>query len=510
MKFTPELPLIDFRQPPHVDYRAIKERFFLAWPAWSYRVVVPDEEVLGLDILERAVLRLHLAATPGDRIAELLNIDRDLVTYIERQLVITGLLEPAGVTEQGRKVLRGELERLSQTGHFQTGLVFQDPFTLEVWPFFAESAPAAPVAEGSPVEYNRGHGSRGLYYFRSTIVTPAAPSPQQLYRAYRLHRHSRKNERQEEESSLHEQRQQNSLGRARLADPTPHPVYLATEIYVPEGEETWYVTSPYPAQRIPVFSPELKRLIETHLSSDYELKHRLERMMRSSVIPRSLDEQNVRFAEMARKNLEKPLSFIEKEYPELLQAVEECEILAVELRQFDMVPLTKNKDMYRRMRVLIEASIDALFNRFPPDDTASLFGKDKLANQAVIDAAVSRMGAAPFSERLQKVYSTPGVIRTWLDKRKSGSDNINVGSGLLALLVTADRRLYHPLKEKLKTSPDLMNELDSLYEEFNPGMHHSRTQFSIEEVERNIRRLYTAVFQIIGLGADTLTEDNKL
>lgn len=496
VQFTPDISVLDYGVLPHVAYREIRDRFYLAWPTWSYRVVVPTGETSELDILERAVLRLRFAKVTVQRMAALLNVDEKLLAHVERELERSQLLHPHGLTKDGEAVLRGDLDRLTRAGRFQTGLIFQDPFSLEVWPYFAERTVNANVSFDPKPQVSRGNGRpRPLYYVEGQPPTPSAPSAQQIYRAYERTRKRQRNVSDQDDSAATRIAEQ-ALSRARLVDPRPVPMYLLAEVYVPAEEDAWYVTSPYEGRVR--FSPELKGAIERRSENDPQLARLLQRLTDSTVLPRSLDEQHAQFTAIAQQNLAPLLHALDHAYPSLRQALEECEAAAVEIRNFDYVPHLKLKSINVVMRNLLEATLEALSQRYPiPPSDELLSGVDAVADQNALTSALRTLGAAPLSARLSGVKLK--ALREWVDGVHAGRAWNDIRRHLLAHVLFAARRQQHPLRTGLRAEATILNEFDGLYELFNPAAHYNEERFTPEQVEERIQRLYRSIMLILNV-----------
>lgn len=500
MPFTPDVPVLDYGASPH---RRIQKSYYLAWPVWAYRVVVPDFETSELDILERAVMRLCAAGVRRVRMSKLLNLAEELLQYIEQKLETAGLIENQTVTEEGWAVLRGDLERLTHAGRFQTGLIFQDPFSLEVWPYFADETPHAKVSFTPRPKVRRGPGQpRPLHFIQGEAPTPSVPTAQQIYRAYQRTKKSRNDPLEEENSS--QRLSARNLSRARLVDPHPTPMYLLVELYVPEEEDVWYVTMPYESQA--PFSPELKRALEARAERDEPLSHLIHRLVSSTVLPRSLDEQRARFRLSAQQNLGSLLDALDQAYPALRQVFEDCETGIVELENYDLVPNQKLDMINVVMRKVLEATLDALSDRYPlPPADELLNGTDPIADKNVLSNALATLGAASLSSRLSKLQKKE--FKNWVKDKNQDKATQNIRAHLLAHVLFAARRSDHPFRSALQEETNILNEFDGLYEKFNVSAHHNHEQFTPKQINERARKLYQSVDLLLNLKSENIRRE---
>ncbi|MBE9396814.1 hypothetical protein IOQ59_06000 [Pontibacterium sp. N1Y112] len=134
--------------------RAPRGTSFL-WPVWVWEVLAPDASRNHLNLFQRTILGLIQAGkSNADEIAGWMGIEKEMVLYITvSQLQPNGWLDSKGqLTDEGCRLLENDLEaRRSLT----TAYVFQDVFSLKLWPRVAHSLPyidPEPAAtEGYPV-----------------------------------------------------------------------------------------------------------------------------------------------------------------------------------------------------------------------------------------------------------------------------------------------------------------------------------------------------------------------
>lgn len=220
-------PVLDMG--PHGRSRYVTgTQHWLLWPAFVYRVVAPRVRARTLNVFQRGVLSAITAgiSTPA-RVAELLCLEVELVEQVVADLRASGLLDRTGrmPTSDGRAALeRDSLE----VGETVSGLVFQDPWTGELWARFVEAAEYAEIEASDGTLYRRLlRGTRGTPRpVRTFTVIPRAmdvivrpPTAREViaasngqHRAERLREQSRRNGNRE--------RRQDQGGERQWVEPT--------------------------------------------------------------------------------------------------------------------------------------------------------------------------------------------------------------------------------------------------------------------------------------------------
>jgi hypothetical protein len=109
---------------------------WLLWPATAARVVIPVRQTRTLDLFERVVLELCVAAPwDTDRVddaASALHLDRQLILYVLSQLQAQRLLD-----EKFHPTPRGEAaaaELLVREQELRVAMIYQTPWSGRVWP----------------------------------------------------------------------------------------------------------------------------------------------------------------------------------------------------------------------------------------------------------------------------------------------------------------------------------------------------------------------------------------
>lgn len=104
------------------------------WPVMVHRVLYPEVKQPGMNLFQKAVLRLIRAKThDAEDIAQLTGLHTDLIKLIQAQLLSRGWIndQATELTDTGIKAINEEDD---QTEQLASGYLFQDAVTGELWP----------------------------------------------------------------------------------------------------------------------------------------------------------------------------------------------------------------------------------------------------------------------------------------------------------------------------------------------------------------------------------------
>ena len=121
------------------ETRPVQKAKLLLWPVWVYKILFPKKTQRELNLYQLTILRLIQAnVVDKDEIAHLTAIHPDLVLLIMNQLVNSGYVQNDHkmVTPEGEKILDNIEE---EEENLQSGYIFQDAITYEIWPRFASN-----------------------------------------------------------------------------------------------------------------------------------------------------------------------------------------------------------------------------------------------------------------------------------------------------------------------------------------------------------------------------------
>lgn len=253
--FTRESPVLNFGPRHHARWR---DRRFLLWPAWAYRVVAPRIQQRRLNVLQRAVMGLCRAGlVRPDTLAEHLSIHPDLAAFIVKELGDLGHLDTNGLpTSEGIRTLDADS---IDTHEMVAGYVFQDPWRQDLWPRFVERLDYCELdydENGFPVLLTGTTGKpRRFPAFavlpRANVGAPSTPSSKAIVEAVTRHRKGlRFNDADDTDeepigefdaTGVH-------IRRVSFVEEMPRSVFLTTYAYVPESDSgaiDWYVCDPF-------------------------------------------------------------------------------------------------------------------------------------------------------------------------------------------------------------------------------------------------------------------------
>ena len=247
---------------------------WLLWPAWAYRVVVPQPAPERFNLFQRAVLSLCRAGiVRADEISDRLDLGPELTTYVLNQLEGMGLLDRRReLTKRAKKLLDEELDDQVEA---VAGYVFVDPFAGELWPRFYRGI--LPYSEGE-IGGRFAKIERGTVGFPKPPIDarvvwsdpknpPRPPSRRDIVRACSRSIRAEaiyKRSMDEDDSELDESLLKRHLNQVVLLDNVPEPMFLTTFVFVPQDvsrASLWQVCDPFGLGTSPLLRTRIEKLI---------------------------------------------------------------------------------------------------------------------------------------------------------------------------------------------------------------------------------------------------------
>lgn len=243
--------VLDFGPTLHRKGLRWLKKSYLLWPVRIWRVVTPEISSRKLNILQRAILRFHIAGfIRYEETGKLLGIEPQLVAYVSRELKQIGFVNDQDqVTDSGEKYL----DENQLIGDMRVGWIFQDSFTGRILPRFVTKLNIANVESddnGRPwvLSGSKGSPRRDQAFFLSHGDAPIIqPTPHDIMDASR--RHSRHERRAKRTENTLDPISTDVIGNVSLISEYPENYHLLSFIYVPENpeyeDEPWYVADPF-------------------------------------------------------------------------------------------------------------------------------------------------------------------------------------------------------------------------------------------------------------------------
>lgn len=508
--FGPETQVLWYNPRAHTKSVPRSERVYLLWPAWAHRVMAPEVHDRPLNPLALAVLRLLAASRLTAReLASHLGIHMELAAYVVAGLQSSAYLDGAGnPTDRGRELLENERDVASS---LVPGWVFRDPWNGSLWPFVARDLLPAATATNEWGYPDLVFGTTGKPWiqraFLQDVPAAAAPSPpvareilraasEQRRIAGRLARTDRSHFWDEDGPEPFDPKRLD-LRRVSQIEAEPHPVYLATFLYVPkegpDGETDWHVCDFFGRSD----SLDLRRLILDVADDSPHLARELDR-----VIGRTLTADNfqdLRQRERARQAraqllLDESLTLDIRRYP-IHSALARLLDAWLELQELGASAGPRRCDnVLRECRTVLEGVFAALRKDHPLTGIWKRVSEDDDVRSASYREAAKSVGFLRFPEE-------------WLHVKRrqirSVSDYDNAPSLLplvVATLVAAERCPSHPLWSAATTEPALLERIQRIRALGNKASHYGDdVSLNSTDVRSGVDDTLKVVASLLGL-----------
>jgi len=464
-----DIPVLQFVLRPHVQDVAKRS---LLWPVWGYRVVAPERRERQLNILQKAVLGLCRAGIHSTvRIGKRLHLHQDLAALLILELRQRGFLGNAGLpTSDGIEVLR---EETVESHRSVAGYVFQDVFSGELLPRFAEGLEYAEVVRdrnGFPKQIlgvsNNNKSIHPYAEWSDVLATPIAPDAREILHAARRHRAAfsriRTLSTSDSEDELDEPLSPHWIDRVSIIEPEPRLFFLSTYVYLPRNPEDgadWHVCDPLGFGA----APWLRGWIERRLESSSPLRE-LVKSLFDVEIEKKIQEHRAFLAEFrgaAAGSLSKRFSPTVRELPffryllDAKQADEKIYFLGENASEHHL------RRALLAARLTLEAAILQFAERHPPSEVWRNLYTDKgpIADHDYVYGIYNAAGKAvgfslPIPQSLRDV--SPELLRLVAENRASRK----LRPMIMAAVLRARDDLSHPLRIAARNEPRLLQDIE--------------------------------------------------
>ena len=509
--FRADAPVLHFgpRLPKNMRW---KERRFVLWPSFMYRVVAPEVRDRQLNVLQKAVFGMCRAGvTTVDGIGARLHIHPDLAEIIAQELLQRGLLNKNGLpSSKGNDVYAQET---LDAGALVTGHVFQDPWTGDLWPRFIERLDYVELQQNPTSGFpdlvlgskGKPRRERAFMVLADELPHPPAPTVSDILRATHRHRSAlRRSESYEssDEEDTFARASGTTLERVSLVDDHPTPVLVTTFIYLAETGDLageWHACDPFGLG----VSPTLRRAIERETRSSTPLRAVVESMLGESLdLQREAQQRLVaEVRAMAFANIDNLLSLGARDLPQYedIIALESARIEAELLGE--CCPEHKLRDLLGTARRALEATFQAIFDRTPPGQIwKRVYKQDRGRNVPIEDFGWYYEAAAKsVGFNIPLPQSLAGVLPNHVKAACYPSGGWRLRGAIIAALLAARESNLHPLRNAAAKEPDLLKLLNEVAEA-GGAVHAGAPASSVESVRPVVAKVYRAVGLLFGLG----------
>lgn len=487
MPFRKDTSVLYYNPLPKVRWSQLK--YFL-YPVRMYRVVGPRVSSRKVNILEKAVLGMYRAGiTEAAKIGHNLNIGNDLTALIISQLGDRYYVDSRGnLTQTGQKVLEDETYIAQEA---TAGFIFQDPWTGDLFPRFAEREDYADVRfndSGLP-ELILGTTGKPNYQrpfmpqVKNTIERQ--PSTTEIIKAVEKHERTLKNV-----SRIKDDDDNNSwlfeklptLDRVSFIDDKPTDLWLAICIYVPEDSSSaniWNVCDPFGLGD----SPWLLHKLEKHRKN--QTIQGLEKWLLNMLGDQrkeqfnNLDDWLTRADGAACLQVEDKLTPAIRRWEELFDDIVALERLYIEAKE-----VTDSRILLDKINNILIASQNAserLFKVLQQEySTHNVWTRLSERTQHNHEPLNQFAQSAGFTIPLP-----PGLLSVDRNKIRMAAvhGNGSLRALMLAALLATPDHLTHPLKLAAKKYPDLLHQLDQLAQKRNSYAGHATSQHTTQPLD---------------------------
>lgn len=489
------------------------QRRFVLWPALMYRVVAPEVRDREINVLQKAVLGLCRAGiTVPQRIGDRLKIHRDLATLIIAELLQRGLIRADGLPSQaGEELFQAETldMRPPVTGH-----VFQDPWSGDLWPRFVKRLDFAELERGESGFPDLMLGTRGKPRRERAFMcrpgadaVPPAPDVRQILRATRRYKAALRNSELvevDDDDATVDVDVGPALERVSMVDDSPVPVFLATFVYLVEGEMSadWHACDPFGLGE----NTMLRRAIARELPNQSGLREVLEGLLGDSLDSRAAEQQKwiSEVRALAVANVERRLTVNARDLPEF-DALVELEMGCVEAEYLgDRCPEQRLRDLLGAARRVLESVFRTIAGRFPPGTVwRQVYLSDKSGkSRPVQDMAYVERVYEEHAKRLGFRIPLPAAIsRTRPNHLKAAcyESGWRLRGAIVASMMAASSQPEHPLAVVAARHPDLIGELDRIASLAGDAIHAGGRALDFTSVSEVVESVYRAVAVLGGL-----------
>lgn len=486
--------VLDFGPALHRRGLRWSKKSNVLWPVRAWRVVTPQLSERKLNILQRAVLRFHVAGFSSyEETGELLGVEPQLVAYVTEELKQMDLVDTREqVTINGERMLEDNLSM----GDTSVGWVFQDSFTGRFLPRFVKELKIANVEAGDDGRAWVLSGSKGsprrdpAFVVRGGNTPVIQPTPNEIIDASRRHeRHGRRADRMDHDlvPTMTEK-----VHHVSLISEYPENYHLLTYIYVPESpeyeDEPWYVADPFGFGA----SPSLKEAFEKQIDNAPEGLRDLLGRMTGEYLAHQRDSWREMQTLLRSDAHEKIKGLLPMEITDRDSSIREklelayVDLLSAEYQHQERGDAEVNIDAaYLRLRQSIEKSLEALLEMAPPGETwRKLFEGNSLlprnVTERIIHTCAETLGCSlPLPNAI--LGAAPNVKKVCLYKNSS-----NLRPMCAAFILAATDHDDHPFRRLIKVSPSWIQDVNQIASIAGGEVHGKYQGLDLKDLRKDV------------------------
>ena len=476
---------------------------WLLWPAWAYRVIMPQPAPERFNLFQWSVLSLCRAGIVGaGEIGQRLNLSKEFAVHILGQLEGMGLLDRRRqLTERANRLLDEEPDDQVEP---VVGYVFADPFAKVLWPRFQRGV--LPYAEGEirgrSAEVEQGTVGKPRRITPRVVWppprdnSPSSPKPRDLLRACSMgiraevaYKRSMREDASELDG-LNVNTLKRHLNQVALVDDTPEPMFLITFVFVPQDVRRatlWQVCDPFGLGASHFLRKRIEELASGSSKAGAILKNAIEKATGTGFEVEDVDvlelfrAQNQKAAEIVDRKAGFDKTLCPKVYERLVQMENEHIAVGgtdVSGKAWDEQQ-KRLKAMARRAYEAIEQCLAEVVRTFPASNIWRPLGGALEDNGVLLAKIAGQLGFTddqedPCFERFLRIGSGPVKGVVYHEQRE-------LVALLAAALLSANELSDHPLRRCAAEFPEVIVFLNQLKRMRDQSSHHTQDDLNREE-----------------------------
>ena len=482
---------------------------WVLWPAWCWRVLVPDPVESRLNTFTRVIARLWQAGVhEPDEMAALTRLHPDMCRQILEMLRQLHFIDRhRRLTVKGRDALAG---KAWDTEKLRVVHVFQDPFgeatSRPLWPTLIEDLGYANVdyrRDGRPllrVDYRRDSPSvMPLVPRVHDVPPPRPPSPRSIVRLAHQARSGAAAAPEEDPDGGSGSPSPVQISRVSLITAQPEPVLLVSYVHLPEDALTsadWEALDPFSGWP----DAGLKEAMRARMSKDRALAA-LVAEIEGQLAPADAtkrQEEYIRLRAEGAVRVERHLGawIHEPEHREILKLFTEVEADLADARLLGAIGGRLRQTAVNNAVKILEYTFAAVSARYPLPPALVLQLDDPVLGDA------TSVKAQLEEARKALAITTPLPVGM---QRQSGDQIARASVGhlpsfrpsVVVALLASVAHPGHPLRAALQLRPDLCQQLDEAAGLRNSGVHHQDTEPTPDEAEDILSLTYWTVSRLV-------------
>ena len=469
--------------PKHAHDHDRADRVYLLWPAAAWRVVAPLPTDRRINILQKAVLGVCRSASyPAAEIAASLHLHPRLIEVIGMELVGSGWVDPATwrPTAKGLAMLQDEESAMES---LVSGWLFQDPWTGDLWPFFARQLQlqeAAPVSDRTHIAllFDTAKGTRKSYAWNPDAPqSPGQPTTEAILTSIRRFRRREKLKGSMRlfDSGLEEPLPDgptSMLSRIAFISDQPESVGLVTYAYVPDGGGLPpQICDPFGFGCAAEMWRHLQRIAHQDEAASGALRELLQ-VANAKDAP-ALEEHLRRQEQIAEAYIIERLSLNIKTFAAVFEHLRNAQHNLSLAITMGTNPQGQLASAIQFCRKALEALLKEVARQSPINDAYKLLTGDATMDRATVEKIASAVGfSSPVPDKIREAIGGGSDTKERIKSIGKNLKNVfSLNAAIVATLLASSKDSSHPFWNAAKRDPDMLTKFIAIVDLANPASH---------------------------------------